>query len=225
MPPGKSAGRPLQKQEDAPFRSCGLAVVFVANVTTKNQREGNNSLEYAVLRRWNDICFVDCRMVNAESRMIHVIEFPEQGRAHAWFAFEKQDLMRKICATDALDECEIFDVATPGELLEMHGRTQHDAADEFPGICSLGDLHGWDTPLYRADCLLGEGVFRTEAVAELDAHVAALTRRNVDIRIYWSDTEAVSALENDVFFQSREGFRAGDALREQLVSLEILEGV
>ena len=157
--------------------------------------------------------------------MIHVIEFPEEGSVHAWFAFERQDLMRKICATDALEECEIFDVATPCELLEMHGRTRHDAGEDFPGICSLGDQHGWDTLLYRADCLLGEGVFQTDAVLELDAHVAALRRRNADIRIYWSDTEAVSELENDPFFLSRAGFRAGDALREQLVSLEILEGV
>ena len=156
--------------------------------------------------------------------MIYVIEFPEQGRAHAWFAFEKQDLMRKIYATDTLHECEIFDVVTAGELLEMHGRTPDDAREDFPAICSLGDQHGWDTPLYRADYLLGAGVFQTEVVAETDACVAALARRNGDVRIYWSDTQATAALESDPFFQGREGYWARDALREQLVSLEILEG-
>lgn len=34
--------------------------------------------------------------------MIYVVEFPEQGRAHAWFAFGQQDLIRKIYATDTM---------------------------------------------------------------------------------------------------------------------------
>ena len=156
--------------------------------------------------------------------MIYVIEFPEQGRAHAWFAFEKQDLMRKIYAEDTRHECEIFDVVTASELLEMQGKTPDTdgVRDALPAICSLGDQHGWDTPLYRADYLLGGGVFQVEAVAEMDACVAALTHRNC--KIYWSDTQATAALESDPLFQSREGYWARDALREQLVSLEILEG-
>lgn len=154
--------------------------------------------------------------------MIYVIEFPEQGRAHAWFAFEKQDLIRKIYAADTRPEWEIFDVVTPRELLEMHGKTPETVRDELPAICSLGDQYGWDTPLYRADYLLGDGVFQVDAVTETDACVAALNRRNC--KIYWSDTQATAALENDLFLQSKAAYRARDALREQLVSLEILEG-
>ena len=158
--------------------------------------------------------------------MIYVIEFPEQGRAHAWFAFEKQDLMRKIYAEDTRHECEIFDVVTASELLEMHGKTPDTdgVRDALPAICNLGDQHGWDTPLYRADYLLGEGVFQTGAVTETGACVAALAKRNKDIKIYWSDTQATAALENDPFFQSKAGYWARDALRDQLVALEILEG-
>ena len=158
--------------------------------------------------------------------MIYVIEFPEQGRAHAWFAFEKQDLMRKIYAEDARHECEIFDVVTASELLEMQGQTPDTdgVRDALPAICSLGDQHGWDTPLYRADYLLGDGVFQTEAVTETDACVAALAKRNKDIKIYWSDTQATAAIENDPLFQSKSGYWARDALRDQLVALEILEG-
>lgn len=154
--------------------------------------------------------------------MIYVIEFPEQGRAHAWFAFDKQDLIRKIYAQDTRAEWEIYDVVTARELLEMHGKTPETVRDELPAICSLADQHGWDTLLYRADYLLGEGVFQTEAVTETDACVAALNRRHC--KIYWSDTQATAALENDPLFQSKAGYRAGDALREQLVALEILEG-
>jgi hypothetical protein len=158
--------------------------------------------------------------------MIYVIEFPEQGRAHAWFAFEKQDLMRKIYAVDGRNEWEIFDVVTARELLELSGMTPDtpDVRDKFPAICGLGDQHGWDTPLYRADYLLGDGVFQTVAVSEIDACVAALMQRARNCKIYWSDTQATAALENDPLFQSKTGYWARDALREQLVSLEILEG-
>jgi len=158
--------------------------------------------------------------------MIYVIEFPEQGRAHAWFAFEKQDFIRKIYAADERKEWEIFDVVTARELLDMSDMTPDTMGvrNEFPAICNLADRYGWDTPLYRADDLLGNGVFQTEAVSEIDACVAALGNRARDIKIYWSDTQATAALENDPLFQSKAGYWARDALREQLVALEILEG-
>lgn len=158
--------------------------------------------------------------------MIYVIEFPEQGRAHAWFAFEKQDLLRKIYASDTRKEWEIFDVVTARELLEMSHMTPEtsDVREKFPAICNLADEHGWDTELYRADYLLGEGEFQTATVNEIDACVSALTQRSTECRIFWSDTQATAALENDPYFQSKAGYWARDALREQLVALEILEG-
>lgn len=157
--------------------------------------------------------------------MIYVIEFPKQGRAHAWFAFEKQDFVRKIYAADTRKEWEIFDVVSARELLELSGKTPDtaDVRDIFPAICSLGDQHGWDTPLYRADYLLGDGVFQTGAVTEMDACIAALTQRSRECKIYWSDTQATAAMENDPIFHSKAGLWARDALRDQLVSLEILE--
>ena len=158
--------------------------------------------------------------------MIYVIEFPELGKAHAWFAFEKQDLLRKIYSADTRKEWEIFDVVTARELLEMSGITPEtsDVRGKFPAICSLADEHGWDTELYRADYLLGEGIFQTGAINEIDACVAALAHRAKNCKIYWSDTQATAALENDPLFQSKAGYWARDALREQLVALEILEG-
>lgn len=159
--------------------------------------------------------------------MIYVVEFPEHGRAHAWFAFDQQDMLLKIYATDARHEREIFDVVTPRELLELLNKTVDtpDARDEFPAICSLGDEHGWDTPLYRADYLLGAGVFQPEAVSEIDACAAALTARSQVCRVYWSDTQATAALEKDPVFDSEAGCWGQDALRGQLVALEILEGI
>ena len=157
--------------------------------------------------------------------MIYVVEFPEQGRATSWFAFERQDFVRKVYVTDKRKSWEIFDVVTVRELLEMLGTTPEASAvrDEFPGICNLGDEHGWDTPLYRAHYLLGEGVFQAEVITETDACVAAPQRMKF-CRIYWSDTQATAALENDPIFDNREGYWAREALREQLIALEILEG-
>ncbi len=159
--------------------------------------------------------------------MIYIVEFPEQGRASAWFAFEQQDFVRKVCAGDARHDWEIFDVVSPRELLEMLDTTPEAAGvrDQFPAICSLADLHGWDTALYRADYLLGAGVYQAEAVSESAACAAALAQRVKAIRVYWSDTEATAALENDPIFDSRDGFWGREALREQLIALEVLEGL
>ncbi len=35
--------------------------------------------------------------------MIYIVEFPRQGRAHAWFAFNRDDFVRKVRATRARD--------------------------------------------------------------------------------------------------------------------------
>jgi hypothetical protein len=158
--------------------------------------------------------------------MIYILEFPEQSRAHAWFAFDQQDLLRKIYVSDARKEWEIFDVVTARELLEMLGKTADtaDAREEFPAICSLGEQHGWDTQLYRADYLLGDGVFGVEAVSEIDACVAALARRSPAHKIFWSDSQATAALEHDPVFDDEAGSWGREALNAQLVALEILEG-
>lgn len=158
--------------------------------------------------------------------MIYVVEFPEQGRANAWFAFDRQDFARKVYVSDARADCEIFDVITARELLELMDTlpTARDVREKFPAICSLADQYDWDTPLYRADYLLGPGIFQPETVSETDACAAALQHRMKTCRIYWSDTQATAALENDPIFDEKGGYLAREALREQLVALEILEG-
>lgn len=138
--------------------------------------------------------------------MIYVVEFPAQGRARAWFAFEYQDFARKVYASDPRQEWEIFDVVSPRELLDMLDTTPEasDVRDKFPAICTLADLHGWDRQLYRADYLLGPGVYQPQAVSESAACAAALAQRVETCRLYWSDTEATAALEHDPLFDSRE---------------------
>ena len=159
--------------------------------------------------------------------MIYVVEFPHQGAASAWFAFDAGDFARKVYAADARESWQIHDVVTPRQLLDMADKTPESAgvADEFPAICSLAQRHGWDTPLYRADDLLGTGVLQTEPVSETDACVAALAQRLRAFRVYWSDSAALAAQDEDPIFASREGLWARQALREQLIALEVLEGV
>lgn len=158
--------------------------------------------------------------------MIYIVEYPGGARAHAWFAFDTEDLARKLAVADGRPEAAIHSEISVRELLAAVGEAPETPSvpARFPALRALGELHGWDTTLYRADDLLGEGVLRPEPVSEAEALTAAIARRAGRCRIFWSDTEATAALEGDPEFQTREGYWGREALREQLVALEILEG-
>ncbi|MDR3480988.1 MAG: hypothetical protein P4L91_09770 [Burkholderiaceae bacterium] len=159
--------------------------------------------------------------------MIYVVEFPQQGRASAWFTFGQQDFVRKIYAGDKLRDYEIYDVASARELLDSVDATPEtaDVRDKFPAMCALADRYGWDTVLYRADYLFGAGVFQPIAVSEAAACAGALAKRLKACRVYWNDAEATDAIDNDPIFDGVDGYWAREALREQLVALEIVEGL
>ncbi len=157
--------------------------------------------------------------------MIHVVEQPEGGDPCAWFAYDEADLARKVAASDPLQDWEIHDQLSVRALLENAGFPEADAAARaaLPAICALGDAHGLDTPLYRADHLLGRGVLRAEPVALRDALAAALAVRGPATCVYWTDTEAVAAFEgNDARIAGAGHWWARRALYEQLVALEVL---
>lgn len=162
--------------------------------------------------------------------MIHVLEMPEHGEPKAWFAYDNDDLAIKVAADDALQAFEIFDVLTPRDLLESVG---HDDLTEaaraaFPAISALGDAHGWDTLLYRADHLLGRGVFSATPVLPREALTAALQARFGDLHatqlsIYWNDADAMGAFEGaDPLICTPANWQARHMLREQLLALELL---
>ena len=157
--------------------------------------------------------------------MIYVIECPPAGEPIAWFAYHLADLGRKVAARDPLEAWEIHDEVTPRALLEALGHEQVDEAARaaFPSVCALGDQHGWDTTLYRADHLLGRGVLSPDSVDEKAALLAALAARPGECRVYWSDQEAVLATEGaDDWLCAKERWRARHALHQQLLSLEVL---
>lgn len=157
--------------------------------------------------------------------MIYVLELPDEGDPRAWFAYDDEDFSRKVAAIDPLPAWEIHDEVTAHGLLDDVGQTAVDAEarERFPGICALGDKHGWDTPLYRADHLLGRGVFRTEPVGEREALAAALAARGGASYIYWNEREAVGAFEGrDPRIAGKALWRARRAIYEQLVALEVL---
>ncbi len=166
--------------------------------------------------------------------MIFVVEVPHVGDAHAWFAFDGEDLLNKVEVNDPLKPWEIYDVATARELFEMVGEAAESAQARaaFPGIASLGDEYGLDTPLYRADHVLERGAYQPEAVALTAACEGALKARVSsdaqdgtlkDLRIYWSEADAVLGSEaDDPLFKAHGGWRALHALREQLLSLDVV---
>lgn len=156
--------------------------------------------------------------------MIFVVEMPAGAEPRAWFAYDGEDLLRKVAAGDALQPWEIHDRASPRELLAMFDTTPQDVGvhERFPGLCAMGREHGWDTPLYRADHLLEPGAYRPEPVTLAQACEAALRRRGACM-VCWDESQAMAAFEraHDPAWAG-PGWRARWALREQLVALEVL---
>jgi hypothetical protein len=155
--------------------------------------------------------------------MIYVVEFPHDAHPNAWFAFEQRDFIRKVLARHAGD-LTIFASATARQQLESRGLTpdSSDVEAEHGEIFALAAQYGWDTPLFRADYLLGAGVQQAEPISELDAYVAAIAEDLKSCRVYLSDQAAMNALYADPLYDGREGFYAHMALREQLIALEVI---
>ncbi len=159
--------------------------------------------------------------------MIFVVEIPPSGpqNTRAWFAYGEEDFLRKVCAQSSLPEWEVFDVATPRELLDMADLTpeQPEARSRCPALCALADAHGWETPLYRADALLGAGHFRPEPISLLQAGTAALIAQGGQWRVYDHEQAAMAAVDQpDPLYDAPGGWRARWALREQLIAVEAL---
>jgi len=157
--------------------------------------------------------------------MIYVVEFPHQGRAHAWFAFDRDDFVRKVRATRAREGWVVFEAMTARERLAARGMTPEspDAARSHAELFALASAHGWDAPVYRADHVLGQGVLQAEPVDEFDASVAALVQELKTCRIHLSDEQAIAALQHEPLYDPDEGFYAHMALRQQLIAMEAME--
>ncbi|WP_454720228.1 MULTISPECIES: hypothetical protein [Cupriavidus] len=153
--------------------------------------------------------------------MIYVVELPAGGAPLAWFAYDDEDFARKVAASDPLSRPEIHDETTPRALLALLGHQPGEPARaQYPAISALGAEHGWDTPLYRADHLLGRGVFRREPVSQREALAAALAARG-SACIYWNERDAIGAFEGaDPRLAGAPNWRARRALHEQLVALD-----
>lgn len=157
--------------------------------------------------------------------MIYVVDVPPRGESRAWFAFDEPDLLRKVAAADAKAAHEIWDCASPRELLELFDETPALAgvAQRCPGICALGAEHGWDTPLFRADYLQPEGLYAPEPVRLIDACRAALRARGGQWRFYEGEQHALVAVDKpDALYDRPGGWRARWALRQQLIAVEAL---
>ena len=157
--------------------------------------------------------------------VIYVVEAPTQGEAHAWFAFDEEDLLRKVAANDVRSSHEIWDCASARELLDLFDESPGNAgvAERYPGICALGMQFGWDAVLFRADYLQEPGLYAAEPVRLLDACRAALRARGGEWRFYEGEAHALIAVDKaDALFDRAGGWRARWALRQQLIAVEAL---
>ena len=157
--------------------------------------------------------------------MIYVLECPPAGTARAWFAYDAEDLVERVADRRGLSPWEVWDRRSPRELLAMCGEHPEapGVAQRLPALCALGAEHGWDTPLHRADALLGRGVMTAVAVDTMEACAATLDAGGSPAVIWPDDTSAILAFEDDTLaLWQGAGWRARHALREQLVATEAL---
>ena len=157
--------------------------------------------------------------------MIYVVEFPHQSRPHAWFAFNRDDFVRKVQATRAREGWVIFEALSGRERLAACGLTPEspDAAQAHAELFALASTHGWDAPLYRADHVFGQGVLQAEPVDAFEASVGALTQDIKTCRVHLTDEQAIAALQRDPLYDPDEGFYAHMALRQQLIAMDAME--
>ena len=155
--------------------------------------------------------------------MIYVVEIPHQGRPHAWFAFDRDDFVRKVRATRAREDWVIHEALSARERLAACGTDTPDAVRRHAVLLDLANTHGWDAPLTRADHVLGQGVLQAEPVDAFDACVAALAHDLKTCRVHLSDEQAIAALQRDPLYDPDEGFYAHMALREQLIAMDAME--
>lgn len=154
--------------------------------------------------------------------MIYVLEVTPAGEANGWFAFDQNDLIRKISVIRTEPEQLVYQAASPRKLLALAGRTPETATAADAGIVALANEYGWETTLYRADYMLEPGSYQAEEVPELSAAITALAHGLKTCRVYMSEEVAIEALDNDPIFEGRQGYKAYDALHSQLVALDVL---
>ncbi|MCE4556807.1 hypothetical protein [Pelomonas cellulosilytica] len=157
--------------------------------------------------------------------MIYVVHQPEAGEANAWFAFNAEDLLRKVASDDTLPAHAVWDCASPRDLLALFDEAPDapGVAERYPGICTLGAEDGWDTPLYRADYLQDAGFYGPEPRRCEDACYAALRARGGQWKFYENEPHALAAVDRpDPLYDAPGGWRARWALRQQLIAVEAL---
>jgi hypothetical protein len=147
--------------------------------------------------------------------MIHVVEIQENSHAHVWFAFDEEDFVRKVQATYGKEADIVIYQKTTVEQLRSANTVSADVIQE------LATKYGEQTPLYRADYMLGDGVYQAEPISALRASLAAVAS-NVDFRIYGKDEDALEELDREPLFRTKEGFDARLKLRSQLVEMEVI---
>lgn len=157
--------------------------------------------------------------------MIFVVEAPAQSEPQAWFAFDEDDLLRKVALALKQEPWHLWDCRSARELLALFDESPEAeaVAERYPGIWALGNEFGWDTALYRADAVSEPGLYQPEPVTPLQACLAALVARPGEMRLYRDEDTALHAVDApDPLYDRPGGWRARWALRQQLIAVEAL---
>ena len=132
-------------------------------------------------------------MTNLKDLDLIVLSVPHRGEPSA-YRIDAESFCRSV--EDAAGERgqDAFYSTTPRQLLsDWSGATPESTPDEDADdgwIRDLGAAHGWDTPIYRADAILGEGVYTAEPVDRLAAAEAYEVSDLSALYVLKSETEA-----------------------------------
>ena len=108
--------------------------------------------------------------------MIYVVEIPHEGRPFSWFAFDRDDLARKVRAAKESGDTTVFAALSARLRLRAAGlRRIRRCQAAQPAIFDDADRYGWDTVLYRPITpeprrLAGRAGIGTEACVAALAH-------------------------------------------------------
>lgn len=156
---------------------------------------------------------------------IYLVEIPHQFPPSVWVGTDQADIIKRANAQHDASRSgrTIFDKITSRQLLEQFGFTPTDCpSGECEFIRELASKYGWDTRLYRADYMRGEGEYTAEVLEEYEAVLSYIGHDLHMLKIFNTDAEAIEALNNAAEWACHQGLKAAAALKRALLKTSAL---
>lgn len=152
---------------------------------------------------------------------IYIVQIPHRLPPSVCVGSDKADIIKRANAQHDASRSgrTIFEETTPRELLEQFGFTPKECpTDECKDILELAKKYGWDTKIYRADYMNGEGEYTAEVISEYDAVLSYVDHDLHMTKLFSTDAEAIAALNNDAEWTVHQGLKAAEALKHALIN-------